>query len=620
MSNSNLKQSNLTVVSAQSAAKPSLASQAQQQSSAQPSGPDCNAPTDIEIFGDALDRALHAAVARYTGGLSPADLTAAYMDWATHLAMSPGKRMQLVDKALRKSARLGGHLATAGPAASAAGPCIEPLPQDHRFAGEAWQKWPYNMYYQSFLLQQQWWHNATIGVHGVTKQHEDVVEFAARQILDMIAPSNFLMTNPELQQKTLEQGGMNFVRGAQNFAKDFEQTISGKMPSGTEAFKPGHDVAVTPGKVVYRNNLIELIQYTPSTPSVHPEPVLIVPAWIMKYYILDLSPHNSLVAYLTGQGFTVFMVSWKNPGPEDRDLGMDDYRQLGIMAALDAVTTIVPNEPVHAVGYCIGGTLFSMAAAAMARDRDTRLKSLTLFAAQTDFNEAGELMLFINDSQLSFLDDMMWVKGFLDTKQMSGAFQLLRSNDLVWSRMLREYMMGEREPMTDLMAWNADATRMPYRMHSEYLRRLFLDNDLAEGRFQAGGKPVALSDIRVPVFAVGTQRDHVAPWRSVYKIHLLTDTEVTFLLTTGGHNAGIVSELGHEGRSYQVRTKASNENYIDPESWAVSAPHHQGSWWPEWVAWLQQRSGALGPPPATGAPANGMPQLGDAPGTYVFQL
>jgi polyhydroxyalkanoate synthase len=325
------------------------------------------------------------------------------------------------------------------------------------------------------------------------------------------------------------------------------------------------------------------------------------------------------VRYLTKQGFTVFMVSWRNPGPEDRDLGLDDYRILGVMSALEVVNAVVPQQKVHAVGYCLGGTLLSIAVAAMAREGDDRIRSMTLLAAQTDFADAGELMLFLDESQLAFLEDMMWEQGFLDGRQMAGAFQMLRSNDLIWSRMVRDYLMGERRPMNDLMAWNADATRLPYRMHSEYLRHLFLDNDLAEGRFVIDDMAVALSDIRVPIFAVGTVRDHVSPWRSTYKIHLQTDTEVTYLLTTGGHNAGIVSEPGHEGRSFQVMTKKSDDRYLDPETFVAEAPRKEGSWWPEWVAWLNARSGAPIAPPGVCAPSSGFTPVAEAPGTYVLQ-
>jgi polyhydroxyalkanoate synthase len=571
-------------------------------------------------LGEAIDRSLHAAVSRLTAGLSPAALAEAYLDWATHLVSSPGKLSQLADKAVRKSVRLGRHMSKqlTSEGLSCEHPCIEPLPQDRRFAGEPWQKWPYSFIYQSFLLNQQWWHNATTGVRGVTAQHQRVVEFASRQLLDMFSPANFIATNPEVLQKTVDEGGMNLVRGFQNFVEDWERAVAGAKPVGTEKFVVGGNVAVSPGKVIFRNRLIELIQYEPTTSEVRPEPILIVPAWIMKYYILDLSQHNSLVRYLTSQGFTVFMISWKNPGPEDRDLSMEDYRSLGIMAALDAVGAVVPNRKVHAMGYCLGGTLLAIAAAAMARDNDDRLATLTLLAVQTDFTEAGELMLFINESQLSFLEDTMWEQGFLDTRQMAGAFQLLRSNDLIWSRMVHDYLMGERETMNDLMAWNADATRMPYTMHSEYLRRMFLENDLAEGRYMAGGRHVALTDIRAPIFAVGTVRDHVAPWRSVYKIHLLTDTDITFLLASGGHNAGIVSEPGHNGRSYQVATKSSAEYYVDPQTWSSRTPTRSGSWWPELAAWLEQRSGSPVQPPPMGASDSYAP-LADAPGTYVLQ-
>jgi polyhydroxyalkanoate synthase len=571
----------------------------------------------VTAVSDIVDRSLHATIARFTFGLSPAALAKAYFDWMTHLAVSPGKRLQLVDKAARKATRFGNYAFRSALEGGKTPCCIEPLPQDRRFAGEDWQKPPYNFMYQAFLLQQQWWHNATTGLRGVSKHHEAMVEFVSRQILDMVSPSNFLATNPEVLRQTVSKAGMNLVTGLRNMAEDWERTVSGKKPVGTENFVVGRDVAATPGKVVYRNRLIELIQYAPATGKVRPEPVLIVPAWIMKYYILDLSPHNSLVKYLTDHGFTVFMISWKNPNPEDRDLGLDDYRTLGVMAALDAVRAIVPEQKVHAVGYCLGGTLLSIAAAAMARDGDDRLKSVTLLAAQTDFTDAGELMLFINESQVAFLEDMMWEQGFLDAKQMAGAFQMLGSGDLVWSRMVRDYLMGERAPMIDLMAWNADATRMPYRMHSEYLRRLFLNNDLAAGRYMVADKPVALTDIRAPIFTVGTVRDHVAPWRSTYKINFLTDTDVTYLLTTGGHNAGIVSEPGHDHRGFQVMTRKADDRYIDPDAFLAQAPQKQGSWWPEWVAWLATQSGEPVDPPAMGAAAYA--SLGDAPGTYVLQ-
>jgi len=566
-----------------------------------------------KAFGDILDRMLHAGLARFTSGVSPAALAAAYWDWAAHLAASPGKQLQLADKAMRKAARFTNYAARNAWRDGDAAPCIEPLPQDKRFLNDAWRHWPYNLLYQGFLLNQQLWHNATTDVGGVTKRHENIVDFVSRQLLDIFSPSNYLATNPEAQQRTLEQGGANLVRGFENFLEDLERSASGRKPVGADAFTLGDVVAATPGKVIFRNRLIELIEYSPATDKVRPEPVLIVPAWIMKYYILDLSPHNSMVRYLTQQGFTVFMISWKNPNQNDRDLGMEDYRELGVMAALDAIETALPQCKTHAIGYCLGGTLLSIAAAAMARDNDQRLQSLTLLAAQTDFTEAGELMLFINESQLHFLEDLMWEQGFLDTKQMAGAFQLLRSNDLIWSYAQKAYLMGEREGMSDLMAWNADATRMPYRMHSEYLRRLFLNNDLAEGRLHADGRAVALHDIRAPIFAVGAQKDHVAPWKSTHKIHLLTDTEVTYLLTSGGHNAGIVSEPGRKRASYQVKTKGLEDRYSDPDEWIRNTPHKDGSWWPEWAAWLAARSGEPVSPPSMGS------ALCDAPGTYVLK-
>ncbi len=563
-----------------------------------------------------LDRLIDAQLGRFTLGLSPDSLMLAYLDWLVHLAWAPGKQLELLREAQRNLIRLGAYAAHAARDPRTP-PCIAPLPQDHRFTGAGWQQWPFNVVYQAFLLGQQWWHHATTDVQGVSPHHENVVSFIARQALDVFAPSNVLATNPEALRTTFEQGGANLVRGMTNLVDDVERTALGRPPVGTEQFVVGERVAVTPGTVVFRNRLMELIQYAPTTETVHAEPVLIVPAWIMKYYILDLSPANSLVKYLVDQGHTVFMISWKNPDAADRFLGMDDYRALGVMDAIDAVSTIVPDQRIHAAGYCLGGTILAIAAAAMAKDGDHRLGSMTLFASETDFTEAGELMLFIDESQVSFLENLMWDRGYLDTKAMAGAFQLLRSNDLIWSNVVREYLLGRREPMTDLMAWNADATRMPYRMHSEYLRRLFLDNDLAEGRYAVDGRSISLSDIRAPIFAVGTTNDHVAPWRSVYKIHLLTDTDVTFVLATGGHNAGIVSEPGHPGRTFQIATRLATDTYIDPATWQAIAPYHEGSWWPAWQAWLAMRSSGRTKPPAVGAPDRGYPPLDAAPGLYV---
>ncbi len=566
----------------------------------------------------ALDHAFKANFARLTNGISPAGMMSLYVDWLAHLALSPGKQLQLVEKAARKSARL-----TLYRGQTAAGakmpPCIEPLPQDRRFRSEAWQQWPFNLIYQSFLMTQQWWHNATTEIDGLSDERERALSFIVRQVLDRYAPANALWTNPEVLARTIEQGGTNLLRGAQNAIEDWQRTIAGKKRLESDSFVVGKDVAVTPGKVVYRNRLIELIQYASTTDEVHAEPILIVPAWIMKYYILDLSPQNSLVKYLVEHGHTVFMISWLNPTSKDRDLGLEDYRRLGPMAALEAVSTIIPERRVHAVGYCLGGTLLSIAAAAMARDGGDQLASITTFATQVDFSEAGELMLFVNDSEVAFLESMMWDQGYLDGSQMAGAFQLLRSNDLIWSRLVQEYLMGERQGMNDLMAWNADVTRMPYRMHSDYLRGLFLDNDLADGRYLVDDRPINLADIRAPIFAVGTEKDHVAPWRSVHKITFHPATDITFLLTSGGHNAGIVSEPGHPRRRYRVATKHAGDRYVDPENWLLTAPETEGSWWPEWQGWLAGLSAERVPPPTMGAPDEGYPPLEDAPGNYVLQ-
>ncbi len=561
-------------------------------------------PIPAHLDGDNFDRSLRALLAPATGGLSPAALMLAFSDWALHLAVSPGRRAQLVEDAYRDALRVANYAAHCLTTARAPWNLITPQPQDRRFSNAGWAMPPFNLAAQSFLLMERWWHSAATGVRGVARQNEAIVEFTLRQLLDTLSPSNFAFTNPAVIEQTLQSGGENFVYGLQNWLGDLMRLSVGRGIDDAENFVVGKQVAISPGKIVFRNDLIELIQYTPTTAQVRPEPILIVPAWIMKYYILDLTPRDSLVKFLTDQGFTVFMISWRNPTSKDRNLSLEDYRTLGVHAALDTVNAIMPGRKVHATGYCLGGTLLAIEAAALSRDGDDRLKSVTLLAAQTDFSEAGELSLFINESQVAFLEDMMWERGVLETSQMAGAFQILRSNDLIWSRIVRDYLMGGREPLNDLMSWNADATRMPYHMHSEYLRHLFLDNDLAEGRYFVGGKALALSDIRTPIFAVGTEWDHVAPWKSTHKIHFQSDAEVTYVLTTGGHNAGIVSPLSEDGRHYHVQSKPADTAYIGPDEWRKGAPRVAGSWWPEWSKWLGGRSGAPCPPPKMGLPAD----------------
>jgi len=567
----------------------------------------------------ALDRAFKAHLARLTFSISPAALASDTFDWLAHLAISPGKQLELAEHAFARYLRFLAYVPqTLQP--GGADPCFRPLSDaDDRFGSEDWQKWPFNVIHQWFLLNQEFWHDATHDIEGVPPSKEKALSFVARQVLDHVAPTNFVLTNPEVLRTTIEEGGTNFTRGAMNAMEDWSRFIEGQLPVGADAFQIGKDLAATDGKVVYRNHLIELIQYTPQTDTVRPEPILITPAWIMKYYILDLSPHNSLVKYLVEQGFTVFMISWRNPGAEDRDLGMNDYIDMGFFAAMRAVNAIVPDQKVHAVGYCLGGTLLMMAAAAMARDDDERLKTITLLAAQTDFSQAGEIMLFVSESQVSYLEGLMWDQGYLDSHQMTGAFQMLQSNDLIWSRYIREYLLGQRGKMIDLMAWNADATRMPYKMHSEYLRKLFLYNQLAQGRFEVDGEPVSLTDIRQPIFCVSTTKDHVAPWRSVYKIHLLVDTNVTFVLANRGHNGGIVSEPGHKGRQYQIRRKIEGTKYIPPDEWRETTPIEEGSWWSALIEWLDERSGEPTAPPGMGAPTSDYALIVDAPGTYVYQ-
>jgi polyhydroxyalkanoate synthase subunit PhaC len=584
-----------------------------------------NLPNDSTTSTRLPDALTHASLGRMTRGIAPLSVIGAYMDWATHLTVSTGKQRELTQTALREWNTWVRYVQSASTGECA--PCVYTHPRDKRFAHPAWSKIPFNWMSQAFLLNERWWASAMNGVRGVSRHHEEVAAFTTRQWLDIWSPSNFIMTNPEVLAQTVASGGANLIQGIGNFFNDVSDYVLQRRPAGAERFVPGKSVAITPGKVIFRNQLMELIQYKATTDTVFPEPILIVPSWIMKYYILDLSPHNSLVKYLVDCGHTVFILSWKNPTTKDRELALEDYLHQGILAAVAQISHVCPQRRIHSIGYCLGGTLLAMAAALLGREKNNALQTVTLLASQVDFHDPGELGLFIDESQIAYVEDIMWEHGYLDGKQMAGAFALIKSNDLVWSRLIHEYLMGLRSPLTDMKAWNADATRMPYRMHSQYLRSLYLKNDFSEGRFKIDGTPIVLHDVHVPMFIVSTEWDHVSPWRSVYKIHLLTDSEITFLLSTGGHNVGVVnppmaaeaaSQSARHPISYRTGVRLVDGVYADSDTWLSHAERREGSWWPAFQEWLAMHSGEPIALVIIGGKGRArLAAIEDAPGSYV---
>ncbi len=558
-----------------------------------------------------IDHEFRAALGKLTQGMSPIELFNAYTDWLGHLAISPGKQLHLLQSAVHKVFQLGKFTFDA----VAHGAETENIYTDRSFAGDAWQQFPYSFFAQSFLATKEFIKESSENVFGVKGDHEELVSFMNTQIIEAISPANIPFTNPDIVAATKAEHGQNIADGLKRMVDD----LTDRTPvEERNPFQVGKDVGKTPGKVIFQNRLIELIQYTPTTPEVGSDPVLIIPPWIMKFYILDLTPKQSLIKYLVDQGKTVFIVSWKNPTAEDRDLTMDDYLDLGLLEALKAVTTIVPRCKVNTVGYCIGGTLLAIGAAALARDGDDTIKSVSLFTAQTDFTEPGEIKRMLGESQVSFVESAMWKQGYLEATNMGGAFKAMKPADLVWGPRVNRYFLGKEAEPNELMAWSEDATRMPYRMHTDYLRQLYLSNDLAVGEYKVHGEPVSLADIRVPIFAVGTTTDHVAPWKSVYKILRLTHTPVTFLLTNGGHNAGIICGAEHPRRSYQVHLHHPGDSFIDPDTWSKTIEKNPGSWWLEWNDWLDVQSGNKIKAPKMGAAKKGYEVLRDAPGEYVI--
>lgn len=577
--------------------------------------PRCASSGDSPETGFAwIDRLVRGATTRYSAGAPVLTGLAALHDWSVHLAQSPGRRTDLANKAVEGMLRLQAYAAW-----RLTGNAPEQPPKGTRFRDPAWTGFPFDIVAQGWLGMRDWWHDATSPSPGLNTWSNEQTAFWADLMLDALSPANFALLNPEVIHRTLEESGANLQRGWQNWLDDLRREIGGRPQPPSEGFLVGKDLAVTPGKVVYQNDLIELIQYAPQTETVQREPLLIVPAWIMKYYILDLSPHNSLVRWLVGEGFQVFMVSWKNPRPEDGRFRLNDYLDLGIREALDAVRAITKEPRIHACGYCLGGTLLSIQAARMARDGDDSLATVSLLAAQTDFSEPGDIRLFVDEAQVTFLEDMMELEGIMPARFMSDGFKMLRSETQVWDTAVRRYLLGEEPKTFDLLAWNEDATRMPYGMMRDYLRGLYLENQLALSRYRVDGRVVSISDIRAPILAVGTTRDHVAPWKSVFKITHLARTDVTFILADGGHNAGIVTEPGHPRRHHQIGHRIAHEHYLSPEAWEDAAARRQGSWWTSWHDWLIERSGEPRKAPARlGYARSGYPILRDAPGKYVL--
>ncbi|WP_084396664.1 PHA/PHB synthase family protein [Henriciella aquimarina] len=561
-----------------------------------------------------LDRFFRGASMRYAPNAPILTGFAAVHDWMVHMSRSPGHNLDLTIQAFESMLGLQAYVAH-----RVSGQEPENGFSGTRFRSDYWKTFPFDLPARSWLSMRDWWRSATAPSRGLNTWSNEHTAYWAELALEAMSPANVPFLNPDVIHRTLEESGENLQKGWQNWLDDMRREIGGRPPPPHEGYEVGKDLAITPGKVVYQNDLIELIQYGPTTDTVAREPVLMVPAWIMKYYILDLSPHNSLVRWLVSEGFQVFMVSWKNPHPEDAHFRLNDYLDLGIGEALNAVNTITGEEKVHACGYCLGGTLLSMQAARMARDGDHRLSTLSLLAAQTDFTEPGDIRLLVDEAQVTYLEDMMELEGVMPARMMSDGFRALRPDSQIWDPAVKTYLLGERPPIFDILAWNEDATRMPSAMMSDYLRGLYLDNDLASSRYKVDGRAISISDIRAPIFAVGTNRDHVAPWKSVFKITHLARPDVTFVLADGGHNAGIVTEPGHPKRHHKIGHTMAHEHHLSPEAWEEAATQRDGSWWLSWRDWLKERSGE--PRRAQkryGYAKKGYPVVRDAPGLYVL--
>ncbi len=496
-------------------------------------------------------------------------------------------------------------------------PVVEPAKGDKRFNDPAWKdEVVFDYLKQSYLLTSRWAQGALKQVEGVDEKTARKVEFYSKQFIDAMSPSNFALTNPQVVKATMETRGENLVKGLQNLLTDLERG-KGKLAirqTDMNAFKVGENVATSPGKVIFQNDVIQLIQYTPSTPDAYKVPLLIVPPWINKFYILDLKPDNSFIKWSVEQGYTVFVISWVNPDEKLSRLTFEDYMNQGPLAALDAIEKATGERQVSAIGYCLGGTLMAATLAYMAARGDDRIVACTFFTAQVDFTEPGDLGVFIDDEQLTALEESMTKRGYLDGGEMATTFNMLRSNDLIWSFVVSNYLMGKDPFPFDLLFWNADATRMPPGMHIYYLRNMYQKNLLIQpGGLTLGNVPIDLRKISIPVYIQAGKEDHIAPADSVYKATQLYAGPVRFMLAGSGHIAGVINPP--HAKKYQHWLNETAENPPTLAEWQRGAVEQPGSWWNDWDKWLSEKSGSRVEARIPGA--GGLPAIEDAPGSYV---
>ena len=491
-------------------------------------------------------------------------------------------------------------------------PVATPEKGDKRFSAPDWQQNPvFDALKQGYLLAATTLLKTASDIQGLDEKQQRKMTFYLRQFIDAISPTNNTFTNPQVIHEAITSGGKNLVNGMEHLLRDIK---SGQIKmTDTDAFAPGRNLALTPGQVIYRNKLIELIQYAPATEKVHAVPLLFIPPWINKYYILDMQPQNSLIKFLVDNGFTVFVISWKNPDASMEDTSFDGYLTLGPLAALDVIKEITGSHKVNPVGYCIGGTLLSMALPYLKARGDQTADSATFFVSLQDFTEVGDTSVFIDEPQVTYIEGQMMERGYLDSRSMATMFNMLRANDLIWSNVVNNYLLGKEPPAFDLLYWNNDGTRMTRNAHSFYLRNTYLENNLIQpNKIVLKGVPIDLGQIHQDIYAVGTQQDHIVPWKSAWRITQLASGKAHFVLGGSGHIAGIINPPS-KGRGYWTNDKPVRS----ADQWFESAESHKGSWWTDWLEWLKPRSGEQVAPPPLGTAA--YPPIALAPGSYVLE-